>query len=207
MAVKGGLKPRAERCREEVAGQQPQPRPRKRPEGYLQRAGPVDAAQERVGVQPGFQLAEGLVQKGALAGEAEGLGQQHKLRMPVQLPDQFVVAHAREIQIGAAAKIGRGGRNAVYVIAAPFDLRPGFNLDSQQGMRPCSTRRASASTSRAKALPRRRPAVAMGSGSAAPAGMPAGTTTPGREAGPTSPGWRPPAGCGTRSRDGYARLS
>ena len=82
-----------------AAGQMIQPHPGERAHGHFQGAGPVDPAQERVLFYPVLPLAKGLVQKLAPVGEEESLREQWKMLVPVQFPDDFVIARAREIQV------------------------------------------------------------------------------------------------------------
>ena len=52
--------------------------------------------------------------------------------MPVQLPDDFVIARALEIQIRNQPEIVRTGCPAALVIVPPVDLRTSFNFLSEQ---------------------------------------------------------------------------
>ena len=86
------IRQRAQRCGHFAAHHVPEPDPGKRPEGHLQRARPVDSAQERVGIQPTLHLAEGFVEVLAAPGQEKRLCQEREVLVTVQLPDRFVIA-------------------------------------------------------------------------------------------------------------------
>ena len=68
MTLQRGQKTRPQGFGHFAAGHVPEPGPGERPEGHLQRAGPIDTAQEWIAIQPGLDLVEGFVQVIAAAG-------------------------------------------------------------------------------------------------------------------------------------------
>ena len=130
--VQGGQEPAAQRFRHLAPRHHPEPRPGQAAERRLEGAGPIDAAQERVLIHPAFQLAERFVQELPPAAQQKGLGQQRQMLMAIQLPDHFVVANPREIEIRHEAEIGSPRGDAVGVIAPPVYVRPCFDGQSEQ---------------------------------------------------------------------------
>ncbi len=109
----------------------PEPDPRYCPESHFESAGPIDAALKRVLGEPGFELSEDLVKILGFAGKQMGLGQENKMLMTVEFPDEFVVAHCFETQIFDATEVIRGRGFLRDVVATPIYIRTGFDGESQ----------------------------------------------------------------------------
>src|SRR5581483_1574353 len=102
------------------------PDPRKRPKRHLQRARPVDPAMKRIARDPALELGANFIQIPGFAGRKMGLRQHDQMLMPVQLPNHFVVAGSRRIQIGNQAEVTQPGLNSALVIATPLNLACGI---------------------------------------------------------------------------------
>src|SRR5439155_21422065 len=81
-----------QRLRHLIARHMPEPCPRERAKGHLQRARPVDSPQKRIRVQPALHLPECLVEILPPTGQPERLRQQREVLVSVQFPDHLVVA-------------------------------------------------------------------------------------------------------------------
>ncbi len=68
------------------------PDPRQRPERDLQRARPIDSALKRIPGDPALELRANLIQVRGVAGQQVRLRKNHQVLMPVQLPNDFVIA-------------------------------------------------------------------------------------------------------------------
>jgi len=101
----------------------PDPRPGQGAKRCFQSAGPVDSPAERILVQPAFQLAEDLPVAGGIVLHAARLRQQHQVLVPVQFPDDLVIARTLEIQVRDQPEVAQAGLHRVLVIAAPTDFR------------------------------------------------------------------------------------
>ena len=108
------------------------PDPGERAERHLEGAGPVDAALERVRLHPAFPLRKGVVQKLRPARQPPRLREQNQVLMPIDLPDDLVVARARGIEVRNAAEVGGSGLDAAGVIAPPADVPPGLYVEAEQ---------------------------------------------------------------------------
>ena len=120
-----------------VSGQVINPHPRKRSEGYLQRAAEVDAALERILLKPTLHLLTEIVEKLPPPSQSPGLREQNQLLMPIQLPDDFVVAHARRIQIRNTPEVQRLRLDPAAVVPAPPNRRTRGNLQAKQRKPAC----------------------------------------------------------------------
>ena len=107
------------------------PNPGQRPEGHFQRAGPIDSPAVRVLCKPALELSLNLFEICGVSGEPICLGQQHELLVPVQLPNELVVARPGCIKIWDSPEIIQPGLYFARVIAAPADLRPCVNLSAE----------------------------------------------------------------------------
>src|SRR5712692_4332092 len=108
------------------------PDPGERPESDFERAGPIDSPKKWIPLEPALQLIPDLSQEIVASGEQERLSQQHQMLMPIQLPDNFVVANFVEVEIGDAPEVDRTTRTPAQIITAPIDLLAGRNLKSKQ---------------------------------------------------------------------------
>src|SRR5690242_7946423 len=99
MAVQLRHKPAAQAVRHLVRRKVVNPDPGKGPERDFERAGPINAALKRVLAEPAFELTEDLALELFAAGKKESLREQRKVLVPVQFPDEFVIADRCEIQI------------------------------------------------------------------------------------------------------------
>src|SRR5262245_14799311 len=97
----------------------PDPHPRECAERDLQCTRPVDPAQRRIRRHPAIELAEEFVQIIALAREEKGLREQRQMLMAIELPHDFVIARAREVQVRNTAEVVEAGRDLVEIIATP----------------------------------------------------------------------------------------
>ena len=109
-----------------IAAEVPDPDPRERAESDFESAGPIDAALKRVLVEPGFELGKEFGKVFGLAVEQMGLGEEDKVLVAAEFPDEFVIADGVEVEVFDAAEILEGGGFVVGVIAAPIDGRAGF---------------------------------------------------------------------------------
>ena len=132
MAVQDVQEPAAQRLRHLRPREHPEPRPGQAAERRFERTGPIHAAQERVPIHPAFQLAERFVQIRPIAAQQKSLGEQWQVLMAIQLPNHFVVAHPREIEIRHGAEIGSPRGDAAGVIAPPVYVRPRFDGQPEQ---------------------------------------------------------------------------
>ena len=115
------------------AGHLPEPRPGEGAECHFQGAGPIDAAQEGIGVEPTGELGEGFLQVGSIAGEKPGLGEQRQVLMAIEFPNYFVVADLGEIEVRGAAEVRSAGGDSVQVVAAPVDRGAGIDGEAEKG--------------------------------------------------------------------------
>ncbi len=74
----------------------PKPDPGKRAESDFESAGPIDAVLEGVLFEPGFEFGEDFVEEFGFASEEVGLGQEDKVLVTAEFPDEFVIADGGE---------------------------------------------------------------------------------------------------------------
>ena len=82
---------------------------------------------KRVTRDPTVELRANLVQVPNFARQPVGLRQNNQVLMPVQFPNQFVVARARRVEVRNAAEVDQTGFDAAQVIAPPADVGPDVN--------------------------------------------------------------------------------
>jgi len=111
------------------------PNPRQRPEGHFERTGPIDSPAVRVLREPALQLSLNFAEICGVRREPISLGQKHEVLVPVQLPNELVVASLGRIQIWDSPKIIQPGLDSARVIAAPADLRPAVDLSAENRKR------------------------------------------------------------------------
>ena len=107
------------------------PKPGQRAKRDFECAGPIGSAMKSVLGNPTFQLRLNLVEIHGLASQPIRASQNNQVLVPVQFPDYFVIARARRIQVGDAAKVSKAGFNAARVIPTPVDFRPRVNNRSE----------------------------------------------------------------------------
>ena len=100
------------------------PKPGQCSKRHFECAGPVGSPMKRVLGDPTFELQANLIQMPGLASQPIGPRQNNQVLVPVQFPDGFVIARARRVQVGDAAKVGKAGFNAARIVATPADFRP-----------------------------------------------------------------------------------
>ena len=103
------------------------PDPCERPKCDFERARPIDPAMERIFVHPTRELRTGFIQISGIPGQQVGLRQNHQVLMPVQLPNDFVIAGMRGIEEPNMAKIGQTSLDALQIIPAPMNLGAGID--------------------------------------------------------------------------------
>jgi hypothetical protein len=64
--------------------------------------------------------------------EQERLREQNKVLMAVHLPDDFVIARSRRVQIRTQAEVIRAGLDAAQIVAPPADVRAGAEFHAEQ---------------------------------------------------------------------------
>ena len=72
---------------------------------HFEGASPVDAALERVLAPPVLKLAEDVIAVGFVASEHGSLGQQDKVLVAVDLPNELVIASGGEVEIRNPAEV------------------------------------------------------------------------------------------------------
>jgi hypothetical protein len=82
---------------------------------------------KRIRCDPAIQLGANLGQISRVTREQMRLRQNHQVLMPVQLPDDFVIARARRIQERNAPEIYKICLDPARVIAAPTDFGARFD--------------------------------------------------------------------------------
>ena len=103
------------------------PQPRERPEPELEHARPVDADERRVRVEPARELREQRGRDSGVAGQPEGAAEREPVLMPIQLPDDLVIA-ARRIEVRhrrPERARARGGRAPDRDASRAGQCRPG----------------------------------------------------------------------------------
>jgi len=123
---------RTERGRQLSAYIMIHPDPRKRAERDLQRTRPIGSPMEWILLHPTIQLRAYFFEISRFAGQQVSLRQHHQVLMPVQLPDDFVVAREAGIEVWNAPEIERICFDASNVIAPPADLGACFDHRSEQ---------------------------------------------------------------------------
>ena len=109
------------------------PNPRQRAKGDLERARPVDSPQIWIGREPALDLAFDLENVLPAPIQPEGLGENDEVLMPVELPDCFMIAGARAIEIGNEPEIAQAAGNSGAVVTAPVDGCSGIESGIEQG--------------------------------------------------------------------------
>src|ERR1700722_9222869 len=110
-----------------AANQMVDPDPGQRAKRYFERTGPVGSAMKRVACDPAVDLRANLVQISTVARQQIGLRQNNQMLMAIQLPDRFVVARARTIEIRNAAEVREPGFNPTHIVAPPANIGPGVD--------------------------------------------------------------------------------
>jgi hypothetical protein len=136
------------------------PGPGHRPEGRFQHAGPVDAAFGRVRLDPAFELGDEDVAIAAVAGQPERASERAPVLMPVQLPDDLVVA-AGWIQIGNRRPELQRHSDIVDRIAMPVRRRTAFDVAIAEQIVPPGCQRVAAAP---RVVSRRRKVLANDAG-------------------------------------------
>src|SRR5436190_1293176 len=131
MLVKSGEKSLPEAFGEAVRQQVMNPDPGERAETDFERARPIDPSMQRILIEPTFDLPVNLFREIGAARQNVRLRQQDKMLVPVQLPDDLVIAGARGVEIRNAAEVDGGSFPAAHIIAAPLNLRTRLDRDSQ----------------------------------------------------------------------------
>src|SRR5947208_15020891 len=108
------------------------PNPRDHPKRKLETARPVDAELRRVGVHPGRSLRNKCFREALIAGETVRLTEGHKVRVPVQLPDGFLIAGDVWIEIIDFAPMDQGRLFAGGWIEMPVNRRPKNQVSKTQ---------------------------------------------------------------------------
>src|SRR5690349_1971822 len=85
-----------------------------------------------IGIDPAVELRPSLIQVALVAGKQEGLREQHQVLVPVQLPDDLVIAGFRSVQIRHAAEIVQTCFLAIRVVATPEDFWSRFDGQAEQ---------------------------------------------------------------------------
>src|SRR5579872_5442692 len=84
---------------------------------------------ERIRLRPRFDLRKYLGEICLVSAEHKRLREQDQVLMAIQLPNDFVIACARRVEIGNAPEIIEAGFAAAHVIAPPVDR--GSRVDRQ----------------------------------------------------------------------------
>src|ERR1700730_4420257 len=98
------------------------PNPGQRPECHFQRAGTIDSPAVRVLCKPALELRLNFSEIYVVEREQIGLSQKDEVLVPVQLPNELVVASPRCIQIWDSPEINQTGLYSARVIAPPANL-------------------------------------------------------------------------------------
>ena len=98
------------------------PDPGQGAERDFERAGPVDAALEGVLVPPVFELAKDVLAVRLVAGEHGSLGQQNKMLVAIDFPNELVIAGSSEVEIRNPAEVACRRFDAAVRVATPGDL-------------------------------------------------------------------------------------
>ena len=89
---------------------------------YFERTGPVDATLERVFVPPVFELEEDVLAVRFVAGEHSGLGEQDKMLVTIDFPNELVIAGSSEVEIWNPAEIACRCFDTAVRVATPGNL-------------------------------------------------------------------------------------
>jgi hypothetical protein len=108
--------------RELFTHQMVNPDPGQRPECHFQCAGPIDSPAVRVLCEPALELSLNFSEIYVVEREQIGLSQKDEVLVPVQLPNELVVASPGYIQIWDSPEIIQTGLYSARVIATPADL-------------------------------------------------------------------------------------
>jgi hypothetical protein len=82
---------------------------------------------ERIFVHPTRELGTDFVQISGVSGQQVGLRQNHQVLMPVQLPNDFVIAGMLCVEEPNTAKVDQSSLDAPQIIPAPMDLGAGID--------------------------------------------------------------------------------
>src|SRR5579864_8462247 len=85
----------------------------------------------RILCEPALQLSLNFCEISGVSGEPISLGQKHEVLVPVQLPNELVVASPGRIQIWDSPEIIQLALYFARVIATPADLRPRVNRSAE----------------------------------------------------------------------------
>src|SRR5436190_22225897 len=99
------------------------PQPRKAAESHFQAASPVNAEGVRIRMLPAIPLRNHFADIAFLPGETPGLGERGQMLMPIQFPDDFVIANFGEVEKLNLKPGLKWGALAAYWIHMPIALR------------------------------------------------------------------------------------
>ena len=133
VTIKLGGQTIAKARRQAIAYPAQNPYPGECAESDLQGACPIDPSQERIVFEPGFEQPGALVRVFVAASEKSCHGEHSELLMPIQFPDNFVIANLGRIEIRELAKVSGSRFDTAHIIFPPGGLGSYGNFRSKHG--------------------------------------------------------------------------